>query len=76
MFPDIVSVDLAMPSGSGETPSQKKQNRGFAFVKFSSHAVSSLHLVLAFVSDCWVFDKLFCAWYDIWLACSISTPTG
>lgn len=31
-----------MPSSSGETPpGQKKQNRGFAFVKFSSHAVSS-----------------------------------
>ena len=40
-FQDVTSVDLAMPFGSGDTSlSQKQQNRGFAFVKFSSHAVS------------------------------------
>ncbi|KAK3005957.1 hypothetical protein RJ639_017660 [Escallonia herrerae] len=42
VFPDVVSVDLALPSNSGETPiGQKKQNRGFAFVKFSSHAAAA-----------------------------------
>ncbi|GMP30724.1 hypothetical protein CsSME_00005256 [Camellia sinensis var. sinensis] len=38
-FPDVVSVDLARPFSSGDTPlGQKQQNRGFAIVKFSSHA--------------------------------------
>lgn len=38
-FQDVTSVDLAMPFGSGDTSlGQKQQNRGFAFVKFSSHA--------------------------------------
>ena len=41
VFPDIVSVDLATRVSSGQSPpGQKKHNRGFAFVKFSSHAVS------------------------------------
>ncbi|KAK1383543.1 putative RNA-binding protein 46 [Heracleum sosnowskyi] len=42
VFADIVSVDLATPSSTGQSPpGQKKQNRGFAFVKFSSHAAAA-----------------------------------
>ncbi|KAE9466632.1 hypothetical protein C3L33_01472, partial [Rhododendron williamsianum] len=41
-FPDVVSIDLAMPFGSGDSaPGQKQQNRGFAIVKFSSHAAAA-----------------------------------
>lgn len=39
VFPDVVSVDLPMPLSSGEMKVPKQWNRGFAFVKFSSHAV-------------------------------------
>ncbi|WOG93253.1 hypothetical protein DCAR_0312534 [Daucus carota subsp. sativus] len=42
VFPDIVSVDLATRVSSGQSPpGQKKHNRGFAFVKFSSHAAAA-----------------------------------
>ncbi|KAM0002356.1 putative heterogeneous nuclear ribonucleoprotein Q acidic [Helianthus debilis subsp. tardiflorus] len=40
VFPDVVSIDLAQPSGS-ETISKKFKNRGFGFVKFSSHAAAA-----------------------------------
>lgn len=36
VFPDIESIDLAMIKDT--PPGQKQRNRGFAFVKFSSHA--------------------------------------
>lgn len=36
VFPDVVSVDLAILGDA--QPGQKLRNRGFAFVKFSSHA--------------------------------------
>ncbi|KAG8384630.1 hypothetical protein BUALT_Bualt04G0137900 [Buddleja alternifolia] len=39
VFPDIESVDLAMLKDV--KPGQKQRNRGFAFVKFSSHAAAS-----------------------------------
>ncbi|XP_071915580.1 uncharacterized protein [Coffea arabica] len=39
VFPDVISVDLASPVG--ETKSIKQRNRGFAFVKFSSHAAAA-----------------------------------
>ncbi|XP_047312871.1 heterogeneous nuclear ribonucleoprotein Q-like [Impatiens glandulifera] len=38
-FPDVVSVELPKPFTIGEA-SQKQQNRGFALVKFSSHAAA------------------------------------
>ncbi|CAK9186022.1 unnamed protein product [Ilex paraguariensis] len=42
VFPDVVSVNLAMPFTSGDKPlGKKQQNRGFAFVKFSSHAAAA-----------------------------------
>lgn len=42
VFPDVVSVDLAMPlSGSENAPGKKFKNRGFGFVKFSSHAAAA-----------------------------------
>ncbi|XP_042023362.1 uncharacterized protein LOC121770663 isoform X1 [Salvia splendens] len=41
IFPDIESVDLSM---SNDAPGQKPRNRGFAFVKFSSHAAASRSL--------------------------------
>ncbi|KAA8530430.1 hypothetical protein F0562_005139 [Nyssa sinensis] len=42
VFPDVVSVDLAKPLSSGDNLlSQKQQNRGFAIVKFSSHAAAA-----------------------------------
>ncbi|KAL5987811.1 hypothetical protein ACLOJK_035565 [Asimina triloba] len=37
-FQDILSVDLAMSSKTGEPVDRRRQNRGFAFVQFSSHA--------------------------------------
>ncbi|XP_073005048.1 uncharacterized protein [Typha latifolia] len=38
-FQDVLSVDLAMPSSSENSSAGRKQlNRGFAFVRFSSHA--------------------------------------
>uniref|UniRef100_A0A0D6QUX4 RRM domain-containing protein n=2 Tax=Araucaria cunninghamii TaxID=56994 RepID=A0A0D6QUX4_ARACU len=41
-FQDVVSVELAMPLSTGESPpDKKKQNRGFAFVRFSSHAAAA-----------------------------------
>ncbi|XP_042020907.1 uncharacterized protein LOC121768452 [Salvia splendens] len=41
IFPDIESIDLSM---SKDAPGQKPRNRGFAFVKFSSHAAASRSL--------------------------------
>lgn len=42
VFPDVVSVDLAMQQKVGETQTGRKQlNRGFGFVTFSSHAAAS-----------------------------------
>uniref|UniRef100_A0A5B6YPA3 Putative RNA-binding protein 46 isoform X1 n=1 Tax=Davidia involucrata TaxID=16924 RepID=A0A5B6YPA3_DAVIN len=42
IFPDVVSVDLAKPLSGGDTLlGQKQQNRGFAIVKFSSHAAAA-----------------------------------
>lgn len=38
VFPDVESVELAMIKDT--PPGQKQRNRGFAFVRFSSHAVS------------------------------------
>ncbi|KAH9304487.1 hypothetical protein KI387_008891, partial [Taxus chinensis] len=41
-FQDVVSVDLAIPLSTGGTsPDKKKQNRGFAFVRFSSHGAAA-----------------------------------
>uniref|UniRef100_A0A1D1ZF27 APOBEC1 complementation factor n=1 Tax=Anthurium amnicola TaxID=1678845 RepID=A0A1D1ZF27_9ARAE len=41
-FQDVVYVDLAMPSSTGDgTPGKKQLNRGFAFVQFSSHAAAA-----------------------------------
>ncbi|CAI9109825.1 OLC1v1009731C1 [Oldenlandia corymbosa var. corymbosa] len=39
VFPDVLSVDLV--SLPGELQSEKKRNRGFAFVKFTSHAAAA-----------------------------------
>ncbi|KAK6913331.1 Heterogeneous nuclear ribonucleoprotein Q acidic domain [Dillenia turbinata] len=42
VFQDVASIDLAKPLGGGDASSgQKHQNRGFAFVKFSSHAAAA-----------------------------------
>ncbi|XP_057971269.1 uncharacterized protein LOC131160001 isoform X2 [Malania oleifera] len=42
VFEDVVSVDLAMPLSNGSVPAgQKQQNRGFAFIEFSSHAAAA-----------------------------------
>ncbi|XP_071735100.1 uncharacterized protein [Rutidosis leptorrhynchoides] len=40
VFPDIVSIDLAQPV-SGSDINKKFKNRGFGFVKFSSHAAAA-----------------------------------
>jgi len=38
-FQDVVSVEVAMPPRTGESPPDKRKlNRGFAFVHFASHA--------------------------------------
>ncbi|KAI3452229.1 hypothetical protein Pfo_008894 [Paulownia fortunei] len=39
VFPDIESIDLAMLKDT--PPGQKQRNRGFAFVKFCSHAAAA-----------------------------------
>ncbi|KAL6551603.1 hypothetical protein OROGR_007757 [Orobanche gracilis] len=39
VFPDIESIDLPMLKDT--PPGQKQRNRGFAFVKFSSHAAAA-----------------------------------
>ncbi|XP_073293989.1 uncharacterized protein [Primulina huaijiensis] len=39
VFPDVVSVDL--PTVKDMQPGQKPRNRGFAFVRFSSHAAAA-----------------------------------
>ncbi|KAJ9540592.1 hypothetical protein OSB04_027098 [Centaurea solstitialis] len=41
VFPDVVSIDLALPQGGSDGPGKKFKNRGFAFVKFSSHATAA-----------------------------------
>lgn len=48
-FQDVVSVELAMPPSTGESPpDMKKPNRGFAFAHFASHAVRAClqHLMI------------------------------
>ncbi|XP_057815052.1 uncharacterized protein LOC131028731 [Cryptomeria japonica] len=41
-FQEVASVDLAMPLSTGESnPDKKKHNRGFAFVRFSSHGAAA-----------------------------------
>nr|GEV51054.1 nucleotide-binding, alpha-beta plait [Tanacetum cinerariifolium] len=42
VFPDVVSIDLSQPlSGSDTAPNKKFKNRGFGFVKFTSHATAA-----------------------------------
>ncbi|KAK4712384.1 hypothetical protein R3W88_006897 [Solanum pinnatisectum] len=49
VFPDVVSVDLAI---LGDVQlGQKQRNRGFAFVKFSSHAAAARALRVGSQSD-------------------------
>jgi hypothetical protein len=48
-FKDVVSVDLAMASNHGSS-SKRHVNRGFAFVRFSSHSV-----LANIVASCFVF---------------------
>ncbi|XP_052198160.1 polyadenylate-binding protein, cytoplasmic and nuclear-like isoform X2 [Diospyros lotus] len=50
-FPDVVSVNLAMPFGGENHLGQKLQNRGFAIVKFSSHAAAARAYRLGSKSD-------------------------
>ncbi|XP_058080900.1 uncharacterized protein LOC131229058 isoform X2 [Magnolia sinica] len=40
-FQDVVSTELAMPSKTGDSADGKRQNRGFAFVQFSSHGAAA-----------------------------------
>jgi len=46
-FKDVVSVDLAMASNLGSS-NKKNINRGFGFVRFSSHAVLAKYYCLLF----------------------------
>ncbi|XP_076932306.1 uncharacterized protein LOC143597794 [Bidens hawaiensis] len=41
VFPDVVSVDLAQPPSGSDTARKKIKNRGFGFVKFSSHSAAA-----------------------------------
>ncbi|PIN06624.1 Splicing factor 3b, subunit 4 [Handroanthus impetiginosus] len=50
VFPDVESIDLVMLKNISS--GQKQRNRGFAFVKFCSHAVSFLYILL-FVLFSW-----------------------
>ncbi|KAL2523046.1 putative RNA-binding protein 46 [Forsythia ovata] len=56
VFPDVVSVDLAMLKDM--PPGQKQRNRGFAFVKFSSHAAAARALRVGSQSDFRLGGKL------------------
>lgn len=56
VFPDVVSVDLAMLKDM--PPGQKQQNRGFGFVKFSSHAAAARALRVGSQSDFRLGGKL------------------
>ncbi|XP_011621097.1 uncharacterized protein LOC18427986 isoform X7 [Amborella trichopoda] len=38
VFEDVVAIDLAMPPSSTGSSDRRRQNRGFAFVRFPSHA--------------------------------------
>ncbi|XP_060195790.1 uncharacterized protein LOC132625041 isoform X2 [Lycium barbarum] len=56
VFPDVVSVDLAI---LGDVqPGQKQRNRGFAFVKFSSHAAAARAFRVGSQSDFLIGGKL------------------
>jgi hypothetical protein len=46
-FKDVLSVDLAMASNLDSSASRRRVNRGFAFVRFSSHGVSLYSLFCA-----------------------------
>ncbi|PSR87717.1 Heterogeneous nuclear ribonucleoprotein like [Actinidia chinensis var. chinensis] len=51
-FPDVVSVDLAMPFSSDDNPlGQKQHNRGFAIVRFSSHGAAARAFRMGSKSD-------------------------
>ncbi|XP_076901004.1 uncharacterized protein LOC143555319 [Bidens hawaiensis] len=52
VFPDVVSIDLAQPPSGSDTASKKIKNRGFGFVKFSSHAAASRALKAGAKPDC------------------------
>ncbi|KAJ7560328.1 hypothetical protein O6H91_04G124600 [Diphasiastrum complanatum] len=41
VFEDVDSVGLGLPNRSGESPNKKQQNRGFAFVHFTTHAAAA-----------------------------------
>ncbi|CAI9758691.1 unnamed protein product [Fraxinus pennsylvanica] len=56
VFPDVVSVDLAMLKDL--PPGQKQRNRGFGFVKFSSHAAAARALRVGSQSDFRLGGKL------------------
>ncbi|KAK4346431.1 hypothetical protein RND71_032770 [Anisodus tanguticus] len=56
VFPDVVSVDLVV---LGDVqPGQKQRNRGFAFVKFSSHAAAARAFRVGSQSDFLIGGKL------------------
>lgn len=56
VFPDVVSVELAI---LGDVqPGQKQRNRGFAFVKFSSHAAAARAFRVGSQSDFLIGGKL------------------
>jgi RNA recognition motif-containing protein len=46
-FKDVISVDLATASNLDSSTSKRRLNRGFAFVRFSSHGVSLYSLCCA-----------------------------
>ncbi|XP_020519153.1 uncharacterized protein LOC18427986 isoform X2 [Amborella trichopoda] len=41
VFEDVVAIDLAMPPSSTGSSDRRRQNRGFAFVRFPSHAAAA-----------------------------------
>ncbi|XP_076935572.1 uncharacterized protein LOC143602295 [Bidens hawaiensis] len=45
VFPDVVSIDLSQPPNEA-AGNKKIKNRGFAFVKFSSHVAASRAFML------------------------------
>uniref|UniRef100_M8BD72 Heterogeneous nuclear ribonucleoprotein A1 n=1 Tax=Aegilops tauschii TaxID=37682 RepID=M8BD72_AEGTA len=53
-FKDVISVDLATASNLDSSTSKRRLNRGFAFVRFSSHGVSLVISNMKFI-NLWSF---------------------
>jgi len=63
-FKDVVSVDLAMASNRGSS-NKRNINRGFAFVRFTSHAVLAKYYCLLFSFSVYLDKTILCKYQDM-----------